>query len=445
MQILPAVELGIRRHVLRAGVCRRGIVKMNVRLRKLKTKIIALRKPACIFLGLPVLLSGCNSRTDSQIDGRVSYGQRKFIVGGEDVRSGDPVEASTVVLLNGSGKMRCSGTLIAPRLVVSAAHCFVDPGLDNSNLSIGFGLKTESLTTRTVKRFSAHSSYDPDRPLGETAPLFDIALVELNEDAPAGSRPARVPDSTFVLNSGEPLALAGFGLNYTSGTGSDRTGGGAGTLRRVNLPLGQVLPASKQLKISSNNSQAVCSGDSGGPAYALSNPEGLVVTGVTSWGYSRCENGLSVFTDIRQYTDWIVGNGAGLLSRDQILGGSGSPPADDSSRQPVPPPYTTVAGSAFALLDDIRQGRISQAVGEVKDRNAGKYTRSLLLLFRNSEPKYYCIHIKADGIPFDGSWGEKRGPYKVFGQVRISDLPNFDAFGCSWQSSKSTMYWYLDI
>jgi hypothetical protein len=268
--------------------------------------------------------------------------------------------------------------------------------------------------------------------------------LELNEDAPSGTRPVRVPDQTFVLNSGEPMTLAGFGLSFTSGSGSERTGGGAGTLRKVTLPLSHVLLASKQLKVASNDSQAVCSGDSGGPAFSLSNPEGLVVTGVTSWGYSRCENGLSVFTDIRQYTEWILSNSSGLLSRDQILTGSGQPPSDDQNRQPVPAPYTSIVSSALDLLNDIRQGRISHSFGEVKDRNSGKYTRSFFLFFRNSEPKYYCVHIKGDGVPFDGGWGEKRGQYVIFGQVRVSDLANFDAFGCSWQSSKTSWYWYLD-
>lgn len=393
---------------------------------------------------VPSFLGGCNTRQNPDADDRVSYGQRKYIVGGEDVRTEDAVAASTVVLLNGNGKMRCSGTLIAPRLVVSAAHCFVDSELDNSNLSVGFGLKTDALTRRTVKRFTAHPSYDPNRPLGETAPLFDIALMELDEDAPAGTRSARVPDATFVLNSGDPMTLAGFGLSYTSGTGSGRTGGGSGTLRKVSLPLSFVLLASKQLKITNSNEQAVCSGDSGGPAFALSQPDALVVTGVTSWGYSRCENGLSVFTDVRQYTDWILANSNGLLTRDNILGGSGQPPSGDQTRPPVQAPYTTVVQSAYALLDDIRQGRITQSFGEVKDRNAGKYNRSFLFFFRNSEPKYYCLHLRGDGSPFEGNWGEKRGQYFIFGQVRVSELANFDAFGCSWQASKTGWYWYLD-
>jgi hypothetical protein len=168
------------------------------------------------------------------------------------------------------------------------------------------------------------------------------------------------------------------------------------------------------------------------------------VSGVTSWGYSRCENGLSVFTDIRQYADWILSNSNGLLTRDQILTGSGKPPADDLNRPPAPAPYTAVVQSAFDLLDDIRKGRLSLSFGEVKDRNAGKYTRTFFLFFRNSEPQYYCVHIKGDGSQFDGNWGEKRGQYMIFGEVRISQLANFDAFGCSWQASKSSWYWYLD-
>lgn len=386
----------------------------------------------------------CSPKSNSDADDRVTYGQRKFIVGGQEVAASDPVAASTVVLINNAGKMRCSGTLIAPRLVISAAHCFVDPGLDNTNMSIGFGLSTSSVVKRAVKGFVAHPNYDPNRPLGETAPLFDVALIELTEDAPSGTALAKVPNQTFVLNSGEPMLMAGFGLSFTSGSGGSRTGGGAGTLRKVSLPLSAVLAASKQLKVASSDSQAVCSGDSGGPAFAMSQANELVVSGVTSWGYSRCEDGLSVFTDVRQYADWIVSNSQGQLKQEQLLGGSGQPPADDSVHPPAPAPYTSIVDSAFSLLSDIRQGRIQQSFGEVKDRNAGKYTRSFLFFFRNTEPKYYCVHIRGDGTPFAGTWGQKQGSYMIFDKVRISELANFDSFGCSWQASKSSWYWYLE-
>lgn len=389
--------------------------------------------------------AACSPKSNSGTDDRVSYGQRKFIVGGQEVATGDPVASSTVVLINGAGKMRCSGTLVAARLVVSAAHCFVDPGLENSNLSIGFGLNTSTLTKRAVRGFTAHPQYDPNRPLGESAPLYDIALIELAEDAPTGSVFARVPHSNFDLTQGEPMLLAGFGLSYTSGTGPDRSGGGAGTMRKVTLPLNAVLMSSRQIKITSDSSQAVCSGDSGGPAYSTSTGSELVVSGVTSWGYSRCEDGLSVFTDVRKYSDWMVANSNGQLTTDMLLQGSGQSGPGDVTPQPVPAPYTTVIGNAYELLSDIQNGRINQSFGEIKDRNAGKYTRSFLVFFKNTEPNYYCVHIKGDGSGFPFSWGQKSGSYVYFDKVRVSELANFDSFGCSWQSGRAGWYWYLDL
>ena len=101
----------------------------------------------------------------------------------------------------GQGAGYCTGTLIAPTLVLTAAHCVYSGGEPHAPEAIRFraGLRDgTSIAEGEVARFVAHPAYDPEGGMQMQNIRHDIALLELVTGIPAGvaspfrtDRPAR--------------------------------------------------------------------------------------------------------------------------------------------------------------------------------------------------------------------------------------------------------------
>ena len=379
----------------------------------------------------------------------------RYIIGGQETQDNTPISQRTVAILNSSNKMRCSSTLITRNIVLTAAHCFGD-GTNNNDLSVSFGTKVGSGETRKVTKLVTNSQYRSGAALGESAPLYDVALVQFQPEAPAQAATAVVPDMQLQLTGGMPFSVAGFGWAWSNPSALLSKGGGEGTLREVTLVLTSVLENSMQLKFVSP-SKAVCSGDSGGPAYVVQNGT-YYVAGVTSWGYSRCENGLSVFSDVRKFRSWIAEKAAALGSPIGAAGGGGGggsypTPAPVPTVVPVNPainggPVTVqdqrILQEAQSIYGNIQAGFINQQVKEIAYKNQPKYDRRSWMLFKNTAPQYRCVNIKGTGEPWGINWGMTNGPFVYYNNIRISSSPTYDAVNCMMAATWSRAHWYLD-
>lgn len=186
----------------------------------------------------------------------------------------------------------CSGTLIADRVVLTAAHC-VDTATGGTVL-FGNGSGDPDAETVSIAQIMYHRYYDPST-IAIGLP-YDIALVRLRDPAPAGIEPMPINleplDQSLV---GSTLLAVGFGAN----DGENQTG--FGTKRRVFLPINEILP---RLIGMGDDQVNTCQGDSGGPGfYDIDGVE--TVIGITSTGPQGCV-GNSHQTRVDVYRDDFI-------------------------------------------------------------------------------------------------------------------------------------------
>jgi len=239
------------------------------------------------------------------------------VMRGQPSRQPDGLRQSVVWVENSEGEL-CSGALIRPDIVLTAAHCMMDKA-SYRVVALNRGFKAQRMQ---VMAAAVHPQFVPGT-TPRTQPGVDLAMLKL--ERPLGGD--FVPFDTGLVGrvgSGDTVTLAGYGI---VGENEKRS---ARTLRQTNLvSLGPVRISNNVLivtdgsRLAQTSGAGACRGDSGGPIVAAT-PGGYQLLGIVSWSsgalnsaHSSACGGLTAVTPVADHLAWI---NQGVLSLNGMQG-----------------------------------------------------------------------------------------------------------------------------
>ncbi len=247
------------------------------------------------------------------------------VVGGTTVPAGEWPDAVAVLAANAA----CTGTLIAPDVVLTAGHCIgVDPQVVIANSVDYAGTGGESIRVKTATAY----------PSWQTS--YDVGVLVLDHAAKTKPRAVAAECTAEELVPGAKVRVVGFGLTTKTGTGDNTK------LHQAELPVDDASctqDASCEAKVAPDgeftaggDGTDACFGDSGGPVY-LGTGDNASVIGVVSRGLALpgepCGNG-GVYIRADKVVSWIEKTTGRTIARASCPGGKADgdeEPASDSS------------------------------------------------------------------------------------------------------------------
>jgi MYXO-CTERM domain-containing protein len=204
------------------------------------------------------------------------------IVNGTSDAGKDPA-VGLVRIFNARGTQiaTCTGALITPLIVLTAAHC-ADGSLGDTDYSVAFAdaydVRTNNFPGFIAERSVAAKWTNPNFDEKNLSNGYDLALLLLAEPAPASVPPLSI-DRTRAVARGASVRMVGFGL-VSAGSSSNM---------RIKLTATtEVTDVSARVFTVDGSKSSPCNGDSGGPALVTVGDQELVA-GVVSFGDTNCD------------------------------------------------------------------------------------------------------------------------------------------------------------
>lgn len=264
------------------------------------------------------------------------------VIGGTTVQPGSWPSVAYVASGTAAGRYRtCTGTLVAPTVVLTAAHCATeDDGTPSppSSFAVATGMVSQDDLSQAraagVTAVHVHPAFD------RAALRADVALLMLDSASPA---PVMRPGTAADEAPGARAAVAGWGVTSAGAPASSTTLQTAATTIQPDSACSSAFAgfdAGAMLCAADTPAAAAgtCNGDSGGPIAAMRADGSWVQIGITSWGAKGCDARIpSVFVRMSAVAGWIAdriaGNPTGPAPGGSTVGGpSQTAPAQPPAR-----------------------------------------------------------------------------------------------------------------
>ncbi|MGU3536719.1 S1 family peptidase [Methylobacterium sp. A54F] len=236
------------------------------------------------------------------------------VINGQVARDPNGARSFTVRIESTQGEI-CSGTLIAPDIVLTAAHCVMHQA--------GYSVIAVDRGFRQVRIPAAAASMHPDFVPGTTPedqPGIDLALIKLAQPLGGDFMPLDARGGGGIAN-GESVDIAGFGVVAENRRNTART------LRQAHLvSIGSLQVANRvtvvtdRQRLAETAGAGACLGDSGGPILR-GGPGGYQIIGVVSWSSGALQQngrrrtacgGFTAVTPVAEHAGWIATRAAEL-------------------------------------------------------------------------------------------------------------------------------------
>jgi hypothetical protein len=232
-------------------------------------------------------------------------GVAQAIINGQPDRGpkAHPYVGAYVTMFEGKLRPVCSGTLISPRVFLTAGHCTEAEIAKDRPAYVSFDPTYKPGASKLIKGTPyLHPKYCN---AAKECPRYDAGVVVLNEPVRMATYGA-LPEVGLVdtLKEGQRLTPVGYGVTGDQTLPDDRYSATVRLLNTKDPAVGEMFVKTTGVSLIKGKGEAPCFGDSGGPLFL---PDQETILGVTSWGTPEVCRGPNYYqrVDLPGVLKWV--------------------------------------------------------------------------------------------------------------------------------------------